>query len=53
MTQRHFIKITTFLLFAFLTAPQAEAQLFNKKKKAKTEAASKANGNGKKDKIQP
>ncbi|MDX1314472.1 MAG: zinc-dependent metalloprotease, partial [Eudoraea sp.] len=53
MTHRHFIKITTFILFAFLAGPQAEAQLFKKKKKAKTTAQAKPNGNGKKDKIQP
>ena len=53
MIHRHFIKITAFLLFAFMAAPQAEAQLFKKKKKAKSEAAAKPNGNGKEGKIQP
>ncbi|WP_439649293.1 zinc-dependent metalloprotease [Lentiprolixibacter aurantiacus] len=53
MTHRHIIKITTFILVAFMAGPQAQAQLFKKKKKAKTEASAKPNGNGKKDKIQP
>ena len=32
MTHKNFIKITAFILFAFIAAPQAEAQLFKKKK---------------------
>ena len=51
MNPRHFLKIVSFLLFLFLAVPQAEAQLFKKKKKASTET--KAKTNGKKDKIQP
>ncbi|MBT8209729.1 MAG: zinc-dependent metalloprotease [Eudoraea sp.] len=51
MHPRHIYKITTLLVFLFIAIPQAEAQLFKKKKKASTEA--KAKSNGKKDKIQP
>lgn len=51
MHPRHIYKITTLLVFLFIAAPQAEAQLFKKKKKANTET--KAKTNGKKDKIQP
>ncbi len=51
MHPRHIYKITTLLVFLLFAVPQAEAQLFKKKKKANTEA--KAKPNGKKDKIQP
>ncbi|MBT8178891.1 MAG: zinc-dependent metalloprotease [Eudoraea sp.] len=51
MHPRHIYKITTLLVFLFIATPQAEAQLFKKKKKESTEA--KAKSNGKKDKIQP